>query len=412
MMSHIEAIRSSMFMPHGMCYLWQPEVLWLHAASDTVIAVSYYLIPIALVYFVRKRRDLPFNWMFVLFGIFIFGCGTTHVMGVWTIWNANYWIDGFVKAGTAVASIVTAILLWQLIPAMLALPSPEQLRRANEELAREIVERRRAEAELQRARDDLENRVQQRTTELLVLQNELAHVVRVTTMGELAASIAHEVNQPLTAVITNANACQRWLAANPPNTEEAHASLARILRDGERAGEIVKRIRAFLKKSSPQPGPADINDLVTEALTLVGDASRRHQVDIKADLEREIPTVKADRVQLQQVVLNLVMNAIEAMSEVSDRPRRLTITSRASDTGEVVVRVADTGAGVTPSVVTKVFDPFYTTKPSGMGMGLSVSRSIVESYGGRIRAAANHGPGATFEFTLPAVGGTSPVVAA
>src|SRR3979490_3441658 len=166
MLTMLETMRSSMFMPHGMCFLWQPSVLWLHAVSDTVIAVSYFLIPLALIYLVRHRRDIPFNWMIVMFGVFILGCGTTHVMAVWTLWWPNYWIDGFVKAGTASASVVTAALLWGLLPAVLALPRPEQLRRANEDLGREVGERRCAEAELQRARDELEIRVQQRTTEL------------------------------------------------------------------------------------------------------------------------------------------------------------------------------------------------------------------------------------------------------
>jgi C4-dicarboxylate-specific signal transduction histidine kinase len=409
MLKMIETMRSSSFMPHGMCFLWQPGVLWLHAISDTVIAVSYYLIPIALIYFVRRRRDVPFNWMIVMFGVFILGCGTTHVMGVWTLWWPNYWIDGFVKAGTAAASVVTAALLWWMLPAMLALPSPEQLRRANEDLAREVAERRRAEAELQRARDELEIRVQQRTAELFALQNELAHVLRVTTMGELAASIAHEVNQPLAAVVTNANACQRWLATEPPNTAEADASLRRIVRDGERAGEIVKRIRAFVKKGSPQTAaPEDLNDLVNEVFGLVRDASSRQQVEIHSDLGRGLPTVNADRVQLQQVVLNLVMNAIEAMRDVNDGPRRLTVSTRVEAPSQVVVSISDTGIGVREDPIDRLFEPFYTTKASGMGMGLSVSRSIVESHGGRLWASVNRGPGATFTFTLPAASGSMP----
>ena len=241
-----ETMRSSMFMPHGMCFMWQPEVLWLHAITDTVIAVSYYLIPLGLIYFVRRRRDLPFNWMFVMFGIFILGCGTTHVMAVWTLWYPNYWIDGFIKAGTALASVVTAVLLWWLMPQLLALPSPAQLREANENLSREVAVRRRAEFELQQARDDLEIRVQERTAELFELQNELAHVLRVTTMGEMAASIAHEVNQPLAAVITNADAGQRWLAADPPNLAEARSEFAADCarrRAGERNRQAHSRLR-------------------------------------------------------------------------------------------------------------------------------------------------------------------------
>jgi C4-dicarboxylate-specific signal transduction histidine kinase len=398
-----ETMRSSMFMPHGMCFMWQPEVLWLHAITDSVIAVSYYMIPLGLIYFVRRRHDLPFNWMFVLFGIFILGCGTTHVMAVWTLWYPNYWIDGFIKAGTALASVVTAVLLWWLMPRLLALPSPAQLREANENLSREVAVRRRAEFELQQARNDLEIRVQERTAELFALQNELAHVLRVTTMGEMAASIAHEVNQPLAAVITNADAGQRWLAADPPNLAEAQASLQRIVRDGERASEIVKRIRAFVKKGAPHTAVAeDVNDLVDEVFGLVRDSSVRHQVEIQADLGSGLPMVHADRVQLQQVVLNLVINAIDAMKDLCDRPRRLTVRTRLEEPSQVLVSISDTGVGVGDDPIDKLFEPFYTTKSSGLGMGLSVSRSIVERHGGRLWASVNHGPGATFTFTLPA----------
>jgi signal transduction histidine kinase len=262
---------ASDFMPHGVCFLWNPEIVWLHAVSDIVITVSYYVIPLALVYFVRRRTDLPFHWMFLMFGLFIFGCGTTHLMEVWTLWHGTYRLAGVVKAITAAASVVTAGLLIQLLPQALALPSPAQLRGVNEELEREIGYRRRAERALLDAHDGLELRVKQRTAELALaneelkaemarrqqaemerrdaqqslskLQGEMAHVSRVTIMGELAASIGHEVNQPLTAVITNANACVRWLSADPPNMAEGRKSLASILRDGQRAGDILKGIR-------------------------------------------------------------------------------------------------------------------------------------------------------------------------
>ena len=271
------------FMPHGVCYLWQPGIIWLHVISDSLIAVSYFIIPLALVHFVRKRRDLPFHWMFLMFGAFIVGCGATHVMEVWTVWNGTYLLAGVVKGLTAMASMATAALLVLLIPRALALPSPEQLRAANEELEREVAERRRAEAALQAVRDELEVRVQLRTAELALaneelkaeilhaqraegerrsaeqdlktMQDELAHVSRLTTMGELAASIAHEVSQPLTAVITNANACLRWLAADPPNLDEARDTLTRILRDGRRASDVIQRIRALLKGGPPSPCP-------------------------------------------------------------------------------------------------------------------------------------------------------------
>jgi C4-dicarboxylate-specific signal transduction histidine kinase len=420
-------------MPHGVCYLWQPGIIWLHAISDSVIALSYFAIPLTLIQFVRRRPDLPFHWMFLMFGLFIFGCGTTHVMEVWTLWHATYRLVGIIKAVTAVASVATALLLVALIPKAVALPSPAQLRAANAELEREIAERRRAEAALKSARDELETRVQQRTADLAAvnqeltvemdrrqraddqrlraeqaltrMQAELAHVARVTTMGELAASIAHEVNQPLTAVITNANACLRWLAADPPNTIEARDSLTRILRDGRRAGEVLKRIRELLKKGSPQSAPQDLNDLIQEVLALVQGALHSHRIDTQVELTGTVPQVLGDRVQLQQVILNLVMNGVEAMNDVNDRPRNLVVACSAQRSNEVVVTVRDSGSGIGPENLARLFEPFFTTKSSGMGMGLSVSRSIVERHGGRLWASAGEGYGATFQFALPAIPG-------
>jgi len=229
---------SSDFMPHGYCYLWDPQIVWLHAVSDGLIALSYYLIPVMLLYFVHKRKDLPFNWMFLMFGIFILGCGTTHVMEIWTLWHGTYRLAGVIKAITAAASVATAAMLVPLIPQALAFSSPEQLRAANLQLEGEIRRRRIVEDALLKAHQDLESKVQQRTAELARAnddlrseaaerqrtqealaksQADLAHMTRVTTMGEIVASIAHEVNQPLTAVVMNANAGVRWLRGDSPN---------------------------------------------------------------------------------------------------------------------------------------------------------------------------------------------------
>jgi signal transduction histidine kinase len=242
---------SSDFMPHGACYLWKPEIVWLHAISDGFIALSYYVIPLFLVYFVRKRKDLPFNWIFLMFGVFIFGCGTTHVMEVWTLWHPTYRLAGAIKALTAVASIATAAMLVKLVPQALALPSPTQLRTVNLKLESEIKQRSRIEQALHRAHDELEARVGERTAELAganeelrieiskrqhaqealqTTQSALAQVTRVTSMGELMASIAHEVNQPLTAIVTNGNACKRWLGGETPNLEEAAAAVTRMIK--------------------------------------------------------------------------------------------------------------------------------------------------------------------------------------
>jgi len=542
MREFVAKLLASDLMPHGYCYLWKPEIVWLHAVSDGLIALAYYLIPVGLVYFVRKRRDLPFHWMFLMFGVFIFGCGTTHLMEVWTLWHGTYRLAGIIKAITAVASLATAAFLIPLVPRALALPSPAQMRNANRELEREISDRHQVEETLRRARE-LEETVQQHATELaraneqlhteiserrraeevlrkqaslldlahdaimvgglddritywsagaaamygwqkeevvdrvayeflgtlfpvsferireeviregrwdgelthtrrdgtqIVVasrwalqrdeeqrpvailqintditkpkraeealqkaQSELAHVARLTTMGELTASIAHEVNQPLAAVVTNGEACLQWLAAEPPNLDEVRKTVTKIVRDGERAGEVIRRIRSFLKKTPSQMGPLDINELIRGVVVLTHAEVMRNTISLQTDLAPDIPTVLGDHIQLQQVILNLIVNAIEAISATNDRPRQLVVGSHRHGLDQVVVAVRDSGVGIDPSDLVHLFDAFFTTKPNGMGMGLSISRSIIEAHGGRLWATPNEGGGATFQFTLP-----------
>lgn len=533
---------SSDFMPHGYCYLWRPEIVWLHALSDGAITLSYLFIPLALIYFVRKRRDLPFHWMFLLFGLFIFGCGGTHAMEIWTLWHGTYRLAGVIKAITAVASVGTAAALVPMIPRALVLPSPSQLRVANLALERENAERRGVEEALRLAHDELEIRVQQRTRELAAanaqlrgeieerlrveqelrkqadllelahdaiivrdwsdritywssgaeqvygwrreealgetaphllrsiypssmeslkeemvrsgrwegeltqtrrdgetivvssrwalqrdhngqpaavlqintditerkraaenlasMQNQLAHMARVTTMGEMAASIAHEINQPLAAVVTNGNACIRWMTLAEPNLDEARAAVTAIVQQGKRASDIIARIRTFMTKSPPQMSQLEINGLVREVLKLIDHEIQRNKVVLRAELTGDMALVVGDRVQLQQVVLNLVINAVEATNAAAESPKEVLVTSR-SDASQVIVAVQDSGVGIDPENLDRLFNPFFTTKPHGMGMGLAISRSTIQSHGGRLWAASNPGRGATFQFTLP-----------
>src|SRR5579872_5207081 len=532
------------FMPHGYCYLWNTRLVWLHVVSDSLIALAYFSIPITLVHFIRKRQDLPFNWMFVCFGVFILACGATHATEVWTLWHASYWLSGAVKAVTALVSVPTAILLVRLVPQALALPSPEELRR-------EIAERKRAQEALSNAKMELEVRVQERTVELtksnaeLVVEitqrmrtedalrrseerfrllvetvqdyaiymldphgivtswnvgaehikgyrteeivgqhfsrffsaedvqrgepeielkvaveqgrfaneawrvrkdgsrfwasvvitalhdqqgrlvgfskitrdlterkqteqalqkamSELAHMARVTTMGELAASIAHEINQPLAAIVNNANASSRLLATEPPDLDEVRLAVADIAEAGTRAGEIISRVRTFLKKAVPAKIQVDINHVIREVLALAPGQLEKHNVSVKTELLPGLAPVQGDRIQLQQVLLNLIMNGVEAMTSVSDRSRVLVLRSRPHEPGGVLVSVQDSGLGLDPKNIGHVFDTFFTTKPEGMGMGLPISRSIVETHGGRLWLTPNDGQGVTFQFTLPA----------
>ncbi len=661
-------LSSSDFMPHGYCYMWRPGLVWLHVVSDSLIALAYFSIPFTLVYFIRKRRDVPFNWMFVCFGLFIFACGATHAMEVWTLWHANYWLSGSIKALTALASVPTALLLVHLVPQALALPSPEALRleiaertraqealdevksqlelavhertaelqKANQDLitenaqraraqgelrqseerfrslvesvqdyaiftldphgrvtswnagaeringyradeiighsvtrfyppddpegatpeaalrtastegrfqgeglrirkdgsqfwadvvitalrdpqgilvgfskiTRDITERKHAEEEMRKLHSLVENSEdfigvaslegevlfvnaagqsavglsgsdQARRTKILdyvaeedrerfkrdvlpaifrdgrwkgetlfrnfntgasipmwqeiffvteegshrrlalatisrditerkrveaSLQSaraQLAHMSRLTTMGGLMASIAHEVNQPLAAVVANGCACLRWLAQEPPNLERARDSVDRIVKEGNRAGQVIQRIRALSKRKDPQRTALDVNDVIQETFGLIEAELSGNHVSLSADLAPALPTVFADRVQLQQVILNLAMNGIESMRTVSERPRELAVGSRLAADNRVVVTIRDNGTGFSSDETEQFFEPFFTTKPQGTGMGLSISRNIVEAHGGDIRACANADHGATVEFLLP-----------
>jgi PAS domain S-box-containing protein len=249
----------------------------------------------------------------------------------------------------------------------------------------DITELKRAEEERERLRQ---------------LEADLAHINRVNMMGELAAALAHEIKQPIAASITSANACLRWLARDPPDLERARAAATRIEQDGNRAADVINRLRSFYKKGSPpERGMVDIKEIIREVTALFRTEALRHSVRIHSELHEERPHVLADRVQLQQVFMNLMLNAIEAMK---DSGGELTITSRLNPEGQLVVSISDTGVGLPADSAERIFDAFHTTKPQGTGMGLAITRSIVEAHGGRVWAATNSGAGATFHFTLPA----------
>jgi PAS domain S-box-containing protein len=260
-------------------------------------------------------------------------------------------------------------------------------------ISTDIEDRKRAENERERLRQ---------------LEADLAHVNRVSTLGEMAASLAHEIKQPIAAAITSANSCVEWLAHEPPNLDRARAAAARIDKYGHRAAEIIDRMRSFYKKSAPQRELVDVNAIIQEMLTLLKGEATRSSIDMRTDLSAELPKIMVDRVQLQQVFMNLMLNGIEAMEACGGE---LTVKSELQDS-QLQFSISDTGVGLPAEKIDQIFSAFFTTKPQGSGMGLAISRSIIESHGGRLWASATNGGGATFHFTLPIhVTESSPLVA-
>lgn len=257
-------------------------------------------------------------------------------------------------------------------------------------IATDITERKRTEIELRRTEEAMRE-----------AQAALTHVSRVTTVGELAASITHELNQPLTGVVTNSNACLRWLSNDPPNLNEGREAVMRILRDGTRAADVIARIRSLLRKTEVELATMDINGAIQEVIALIQPEVRKNGVKLRIDLDPALPPVQGDRVLLQQVVLNLLINAIEAMAAVDRDDRKLQMISRRMEAATVLVAVCDSGPGFGRHSFEDISKAFFTTKPGGMGMGLSISRSIVNNHGGRLWAEPNPDRGATFQFTLP-----------
>ena len=251
----------------------------------------------------------------------------------------------------------------------------------------DITERKRAEEERERLRQ---------------LEANLAHINRVNMMGELTAALAHEIKQPIAASVTSANALLRWLAHDPPDLERARAAATRVDQEGNRAADIINSLRSFYKTGAPgERHTVDVRDIIEEMRVLLQTEAARYSVAIHTELEPEIPSILADRVQLQQILMNLMLNAIEAMK---DNGGALTISSGTNSEGHLIVSISDTGVGLQADSADRIFDPFHTTKPQGTGMGLTITRSIVESYGGKVWFTANQAAGATFHFTLP--GGT------
>jgi hypothetical protein len=494
---------SASFIPHGHCYLWQTQLVWLHVASDSIIALAYFSIPITLVYFISKRQDLPFDWIFALFGAFIVACGITHIFEVWTLWHPTYWLSGTMKAITALVSFATAILLVDLMPQALALPSPAQLASANrlleaevverqlaefaiqkakEELeirveertaefksqtqhlefanrllAAEIVERQLAEAALKKAKEELEMRVEERTaelksqtqqleqalSELKQAQSNLIHSEKMSSLGQLVAGIAHEINNPINFIYGNITHTRQYANSllelvnlyqeqypNPlPILQEKiysvdldfiSSDLPKILTSmkngAERIFGIVKSLRIFSRHDEAEMKVADIHEGINSTLMIL-----QSRLNAKPGLESiqvikeygNLPKIECYPGQLNQVFMNIIANAIDALEDNSHsesiaaneaNPRIIKISTKLLDSEVVEIRISNNGPEITESAMKQLFNPFFTTKPVGKGMGLGLSigyQIITVRHQGELQCISAPGKGAEFIIKIP-----------
>jgi C4-dicarboxylate-specific signal transduction histidine kinase len=374
------------FMPHGQCYLWRADILWLNVLSDAVIALSYLSIP-AVLLFVMSRRvpDVPFARVVYMFCLFIFACGITHLFSIWTVWHGQYGLHGLIKAFTAAASLAAVILLFPILPKLMALRSPAELEFANAALREQIELRKLSEAQS------------------IKLQNELASLGRIQSVGKMATGLAHELNQPLLVIATSADTATQVAKQVEQNEPVLYECLEDIQKEAQRASDIIRTLRQFVVKKTNNRKPCDINELVTQAVRIMGGEARNSDTRMHVTAGK-LPQVEVDSAQIAQVLVTLIRNAIEAIAGVEDstgankRQGRVTVDTNYKDNA-VSVTVRDNGPGLMSGV-----DPFNavdTDKNSGLGVGLSISRNIVESHGGTLVHNSNPIGGASFTFSLP-----------
>jgi len=374
---------SSDFMPHGHCYFWRPEIMWLHVTSDAVITISYFMIPFALIYFVRMRKDLAFDWMFVLFGIFISACGATHAMSIWTLWHGTYRLEGMVKLATALASFPTAILLFRLIPVALALPSPRELRRLNLALEAEIAERKRVEVILAERAGELERS-----------NVELQH---------FASIASHDLQEPLRKIQSFSDLLFTEHADSL--TGSASDYLNRIVDSAGRMRTLINDLLAYSRVTS-QAAPFSFVDLEKVAHQAASDLEpRARECGGSIEIGR-LPSVEADASQIGQVFQNLLANGLKFRREgITPSVRVYEIKEEKSTSGTVTIAVEDNGIGFDEKYLDRIFGMFQRLHRrgayDGSGIGLAICRKIVERHGGSITAKSRPGQGSNFFVTLP-----------
>jgi signal transduction histidine kinase/CheY-like chemotaxis protein len=401
---------SNDFMPHGMCYLWNPAVLWLNVISDYVIAAAYYAIPFLLFYFVKRRRDLAFNWIFVAFGMFILACGSTHLMAGITVWNPLYRLDGVIKAVTALASVTTFVMLIPMMPTLISVPSPSELARVNKVLAKEIEDRRQAEAEVRKMNEELENRVLLRTAERRNLEEQLIQSQKMEAIGRLAGGVAHDFNNLLTVILGYNDMLREQVKEDPVAVEYNEE----VFRASQRASALTNQLLAFSRRQVAVPRVVDLNLLVQQIDKML----RRiigEDIQPAVKLDPALRPVKVDPSHMDQVIMNIAVNARDAMPAGG----KLTVeTSNVQLTEEyagqhiglgpgayVLLAISDTGTGMDAATKSRIFEPFFTTKEKGKGtgLGLAIVYGIVKQNGGDILVYSELGHGTVFKIYLPAV---------
>ena len=347
--------------PHGYCLLWDPRLIWTHVLADALIAAAYFSIPVALWLFLKQRKDLEAGWILGLFAAFILACGTTHILSILVLWVPVYGLEGAIKALTAVVSVITAIVLWPMLPKLVALPSPRQLQLALDQLQAEVIERERAEEMLRQSQ-------------------------KLQAVGQLSAGIAHDFNNLLTVISGNLERALRVSAEQPQVTR----SLNNALIASERAATLTNQLLVFARKQPLTRNPVNLNAVVRDMMTLL-ERTMGENVVVRCELAENLPLVELDRNQLENAILNVALNARDAMENSGE----LVVITQVSDDGEVWLSITDNGCGMTEETLVRATEPFFTTKPvgSGTGLGLSQVYGFVTQTGGRVFFESRPGTG-------------------
>jgi len=404
-------LRDDRFIPHGHCYLWLPELLWTNVIADTLIAFSYLTIPITLIYFIRKRRDLPFDWMFGAFGIFIVACGATHMMDIWTIWHPDYWLLAFIKVMTATASVVTAILLIKLVPLALLVPSPQQLAKVNEKLGvaqAELLDTARRAGMAEIATNVLHNvgNVLNSVNVSAELVINKVHASKVPGVGKVA-QLMNEHAEGLADFFTRDQKGRMLPDYLNKLAEALAAEQQSIIEELAQLTKGIDHIKDIVATQQPYAGtygvigPVLVSDLIDDALRLSAAALSRHQVTVVKEFT-DIPLLLLDKHRVLQILINLITNAKYAMDGVLDRQHQLTLRLHMVPGHSVQIQVADNGEGIPPENLTSIFEHGFTTRKDGHGFGLHSSALAAHEMGGNLTARSEGlGKGATFTLEVP-----------